>query len=91
MQAEMKYNGPCKSPTFPQALPLITAAAAPDKHRVIPQRTLHLKRLRFYLRCLFVLQISAYRPGKLKDLPKTKKTVNRIYGGHYSHAVVKER
>jgi len=35
--------------------------------------------------------ISSYRPNKLKDLSKTKKTVNRIYGGHLSHAVVKER
>ncbi len=38
-----------------------------------------------------LVQISSYRPNKLKDLSKTKKTVNRIYGGHLSHAVVKER
>ncbi len=36
-------------------------------------------------------QISAYRPNKLGKLAKRHKTVNRVYGGHLSHAIVKER
>jgi ribosomal protein L34E len=36
-------------------------------------------------------QIAAHRPNKLRHLSKRQKSVNRIYGGHLSHAIVKER
>ncbi len=38
-----------------------------------------------------LVQIAAVRPNKLQKLSKRHKTVNRIYGGHLSHAIVKER
>lgn len=38
-------------------------------------------------------QLPALRPSEIsnKRLAKRHKTVNRIYGGHLSHAVVRER
>lgn len=40
-----------------------------------------------------IMQLPALRPSKIsnKRLAKRHKTVNRIYGGHLSHAVVRER
>ncbi|KAK9798119.1 hypothetical protein WJX73_000908 [Symbiochloris irregularis] len=37
--------------------------------------------------------LKALRPQELRNnrLPKRHKTVNRVYGGHLSHAVVRER
>ena len=36
-------------------------------------------------------QLKAHRPMKLAKLSRRHKTVNRIYGGHLDHKVVKER
>lgn len=35
--------------------------------------------------------MKAHRPAKLTKLSKRHKTVNRIYGGHLDHKVVRER
>lgn len=43
------------------------------------------------LKPVVLLQIKAYRPGKLAQLSRRHKTVNRIYGGHLDHKVVRER
>ena len=43
------------------------------------------------LQPVVLLQIKAYRPGKLAQLSRRHKTVNRIYGGHLDHKVVRER
>lgn len=37
------------------------------------------------------LQLPQRRPSELKRLSKKNKTINRVYGGALSHAVVKER
>lgn len=38
-----------------------------------------------------LVQLKALRPAQLAHVPKRQKTVSRIYGGHYSHKVVRER
>ena len=37
------------------------------------------------------MQISARRPNTLPNIAKRHKNVSRIYGGHLSHGIVKER
>ena len=45
------------------------------------------------MHCLFCSQLPLRRPTDLsnKRLSKKNKTVHRAYGGHLSHAVVRER
>lgn len=59
-------------------------------HPASPQ---HLSTPACHAGCPAVLQLPQRRPQELsaKRLARRHKTVNRIYGGHLSHAVVRER